>query len=168
MFYSDSQVQKYLVVGETKVFTEDLVAKSEGLKDYIVVEEYKGQDLSLVLGVVVRYKDGKIKGTLAPVNGQWVGININEYPRPDSSKGYRPIPHVVGDEGPYGAEEYVFTVEGSGPYPHVLDFGTYVDLVRSHYDPMHDGYVEGYQEESNPMDSNFTLDEGDDGGFLYK
>lgn len=28
--------------------------------------------------------------------------------------------------------------------------------------------VEGYVEEANPMDSNFTLDEGDDGGFLYR
>ena len=28
--------------------------------------------------------------------------------------------------------------------------------------------VEGYVEESNPMDSNFTLDEGDDGGFSYR
>lgn len=28
--------------------------------------------------------------------------------------------------------------------------------------------VEGYCEESNPMDSNFSLDEGDDGGFLYR
>ena len=32
----------------------------------------------------------------------------------------------------------------------------------------HEGYCEGYVEESNPMDSNFFLSEGDDGGFLYR
>lgn len=168
MFYSNAQVQNYLVVGETKVFLEDLAAKSEGSKDYLFVEKYKGQDLSLILGVVVRYRNGKIKGTVVPVNGQWVGIGVNEYPFPDHSKGFRPVPLPVGDEGPDGAEEYVFTVEGSGPYPHVLEFDFYWGLIRSNWDPMHDGYVEGHQEESNPMDSGFTLDEGDDGGFLYR
>ena len=165
MFYSNAQVQSYLIVGETKIFLEDLVAKSEGIKDYIVVEEYKGQDLSLILGVVVRYRNGKIKGTVVPVNGQWAGIGINKYPRPDSSKGCRPTPCVVGvEEDSYGNEQYAFTMEGAGPYPHVLDFDLYVDLARSHWDPMHDGY----QEESNLADSNFSLEEGDDGGFSYR